>query len=384
MNRINDEFLEIDDLELDIEKRKKLIEQAKAINFEAADQQILKEISELRRQWRRISSMDSAYEQSLEEEFEGSLDVFFAKRREEYKENAKAKEELIAQAKQAANSTDWSKTTTLMSELMEQWKMVKTAGHEEDDRLWEQFNGERQKFFQRKEDNWKKLQDQFANAKKVKEALIEDAKKLVSSDDWNATSKVFQEMMAQWKKVGSAGREHEDKLWKEFNEVRQQFYERREEYNQHMKSVESENASKKKGMIKQAQEILERAEYSKEDTAAMKDLGSQWKEIGFAGKDNENKVWTNFRALMDQYFDNLKENRDQRHQEWRNRMLETRLRKQEMIASQKNQLKRMQENMVGMISERAVNELKEDMEDKKEFISQLEAELDDIDKKLAE
>lgn len=384
MNNMQEDFVEVSDLDQDIKKRKELIEQAKAIDFEGDEREVIRQISDLRRQWKRISYWESAYEESLEAEFEGYLDVFFARRREDYKKNKEAKDELIQEAKQLSKSSDWNETTKKMNSLMDQWKLIKTAGRDEDESLWEEFNGARQAFYQRKEKHWEDTKKRFENAKKVKEELIEQAKGLTDSEEWKETSAQFQEMMDQWKQVGSAGREYEEDLWKEFNDLRQQFYSRREEYHHHLSEIADNNYSKKKGFIQQAQEILDSKRYNREDTQAMKQLGIEWKAVGFSGRNNEDKVWKTFRGIMDQYFAELKENNERRHMDWRQRMLDTRARKQELIISQRNQLKRMQEDMIGMISERAVNELKEDMEYKKEFIAQLESELEELDKKIAE
>ena len=49
--------------------------------------------------WRRIQYWDSAYEETLAEEFDSYIDAFYAKRREFYQSAQKLKEELIEQAR---------------------------------------------------------------------------------------------------------------------------------------------------------------------------------------------------------------------------------------------------------------------------------------------
>ena len=86
---------------------------------------------------------------------------------------------------------------------------------------------------------------------------------------------------------------------------------------------------------------------------------------------------------MDDYFNGLKQLNEQKHQEWRQRMQDARNRKQDLLQKQKWQLKRMQEEMVGLLGQRAIDEMNEDIADKEEFIQQLEAEIADIEKSLA-
>ena len=64
-------------------------------------------------------------------------------------------------------------------------------------------------------------------------------------------------------------------------------------------------------------------------------------------------------------------------------MQDVRARKQELLNNQKRQLKRLQDSMVGLISQREVDEVEDRIEDKKEFIAELEASIADIDAKLA-
>ncbi len=384
MNKRNEEMMEAADLDQDIQRRKELIEEAKKLDLTKGEREIVREISDLRRKWKRLSYWGSAYEESLSEEFDGYLDVFYAKRREEYKVNQESKEALVSHAQKIASSSEWNKVTQKMHELMSQWKEIRTAGREEDERLWDEFNQARQTFFDRKHQHWEGMKDQFENARKIKEELIQKAEEIKKSTDWKNTSEQFKLMMDQWKQAGSAGRQHEEELWTKFNEIRQVFYGQREEHYEEVRGVEEENYNKKEAIVHQAKEIIGKEEFSKEQTNQMKQFGNDWKEIGFAGKVKDDQIWKEFRAVMDQYFDGLKSFSENRQFEWRQRMQDARGRKQELIAKQKNQLKRMQEDMVGLISERAVEELKERMEDKKEFIAELEADVEDIDKKLSE
>ena len=112
------------------------------------------------------------------------------------------------------------------------------------------------------------------------------------------------------------------------------------------------------------------------------ELTKEWKTIGSAGE-AENAIWEEFRNVNDEYFNGLREYNEKKQVEWRNRMQEARARKQELLNNQKRQLKRMQDGLVGLISQREVDEQNERIEDKKDFIAQLEEDLAELDAKLA-
>lgn len=384
MYQENDDLLEVNDFDEDIRRREELIEEAKNIPADADFNEVMRQVNDLRKRWRRISYWDSAYEETLAQEFDSYIDAFYAKRREFYQNAQKLKEELIEQAKKTALSEEWNRATDEMNELMQQWKAAGSAGKETDDELWDQFNAARQQFFDRKHVYWEQLQGKFENARQVKEHLIEQAAALEDSQEWQKTSEKFRRLMDEWKAVGSAGREHEDALWEKFNASRQKFYDRRNVHYDELHQVQGERYEAKKKLVAQAREIADAKAYTRENTKLMKDLGVEWKKIGSCGKEHEDAIWKEFRSIMDAYFDGLKQWNEQRHQQWRQRMQDARARKLELIQNQKRQIQRMKDEMVGLLGQRAIDDMQDRIDEKEEFIAQLEEEVADIDKTLSE
>lgn len=384
MYQENDDMLEVNDFDEDIRRREELIEEAKNIPADADWNEVMHQVNNLRRRWRRIQYWDSAYEETLAEEFDSYIDAFYAKRREFNQSAQKLKEELIEQARKVALSEEWNQATEEMNALMQQWKAAGSAGKETDDALWEQFNAARQQFFDRKHEHWEQLQGKFENARQVKENLIEQAAALEDSQEWQKTSEKFRKLMDEWKAVGSAGREHEDALWEKFNSSRQKFYERRNAHYDELHQVQGERYDAKKKLVAQAKEIADARSYTRENTKVMKDLGVEWKKVGSCGKEHEDQIWKEFRSIMDEYFDGLKQWNEQRHSQWRQRMQDARARKLELIQNQKRQIQRMKEEMVGLLGQRAIDDMQDRIDEKEDFIEQLEAEVADIDHSLNE
>ena len=364
MNNNNDEMYEVSDYDEDIQQREALIAEAEQIDGDAEWDVIARAIAD------------------LVEKFDGVVDKLYSKRREGFQNNQELKKALIEQAKKVSVSNEWNQATDAMADLMRQWKAIGTAG-KEDDALWEAFNAARQTFFDRKHDYWENLQSNFANALQAKQSLIEQAKEIADSTQWQQTSEKFKSLMDQWKAAGSAGREHEDRLWDAFNEQRQKFYDRRSVYYDQLHKEQDQKYLDKKALVEKAAAIAAEKTYTKELTEQMKGLSNEWKAIGSCGKEREDQIWDEFRSVMDDYFNGLKQLNEQKHQEWRQRMQDARNRKQDLLQKQKWQLKRMQEEMVGLLGQRAIDEMNEDIADKEEFIQQLEAEIADIEKSLA-
>lgn len=378
----DDELYEVHDLDEDIQRREALIEEVKSIPEEAEWKDVFSKIADLKRKWKQIPYWESAYEDKLGEEFDHYMDHFYAKRREGLEKVQDIKKDLIAQAKALCDEENLNQATEKVNELMAQWKLAGSAGRDVDDALWDEFNAARQAFFDRKHQYWEDMQERFSNARRIKEELIKKAEELKDSTDWQKTSEKFRDLMKEWKDAGSAGRDFEDQLWNQFNSIRQKFYDQRGAHYEELHEVQNQHYEAKKALSEQAQEIVNKEEYTREHTETMKKLGVEWKNIGSCGKDKEDEIWKEFRSSMDRYFDGLKKFNEQKHAQWRQRMMDARSRKQELLQKQKRQIQRMQEDIIGLIGERAIQETEEQIEEKKEFIKQLEEELADIEKTL--
>ena len=381
----NDVYEEdVRDFDVDTEQRKALIEEAKQIEDTGDWSALNRELSDLQRRWRRIYYWESAYEDTLEEEFDALIDKFYAKRRELYASVEETKKDLIKQAKALTNSTDWNRATEAMKDLMTQWKAAGSAGKEKDDVLWEEFNAARNTFFDRKHTHWEDMQTKFEQARKVKEELIEEAKKLEDSTAWQASGNAFKELFARWKEAGSAGREYEDDLWNAFHASRQKFYAARDAYYDELHEKQDALYQQKEELLAKAKEIAENTLFTREDTAAMKQLSVDWKAVGFTGKERDDEIWKAFRDVMDTYFAGLKQFNESKHAQWRQRMEDRRMRKTELIQEQKRQIQRIERDMVALLGERAIEDAKERIADKEDFIKTLEAEIEELDKALAQ
>lgn len=377
-----DEQYEVSDIGEDIQRREQLLAELKSIEVSEDWNVTNREYSDLKRKWKRIYYWESAAEDQLNDEFDAILDAFYGKRREGFKSNQAMKADLVTQAQALVTMANLQDATRLCNELMAQWKSVGSAGKEDDDRLWEAFNEARQVLFDRKQKHWEELQDKFTKARSVKQSLIEQASTIVQAEDIMKTNQQFTTLMNEWKAIGSAGKEYEDSLWNEFNAIRQAFYERREAYYSAMQGELDQKYNAKCALLEQAKTMVNQKTFTKENTEQMKKLNLDWKAIGNCGNNREDQIWREFRATMDSYFEGLRQFNEQKHAQWRQKMIDARSRKQEMIQNQKRQIKYMHDEIVGLLGQRAIDEMEEDIKEAEAFIQELEAEIADIDKTL--
>jgi len=134
---------------------------------------------------------------------------------------------LVERAEALAESSKWRLAGEAMDELMEEWKRAGTAGREQDEALWHRFSEARRTFFNRRNAHYAELKQSRAEAREAKEALIVRAGELAPSTDFDDTFAAMQDLLEEWKRAGSAGRDIDDQLWERFYAVRDPFFERR-------------------------------------------------------------------------------------------------------------------------------------------------------------
>lgn len=379
----NDEMFETEVEIDDVAAKKALIEEAKALDPEADWKDVAPQINALKKAWKRLPSNESMQDENLRDEFEAVLDVHFKKQRENFKVAKATKEALIKEAKALADTKEFGKANTRMNDMMGEWKASGSAGSKDvDDQLWEEFNKARKTFFDRRAKDWENRKAGFEAAKVAKEALVEKAKELAEGNNFRAAGNDFKKLMEDWKAAGSAGKAHEDELWTQFNAARQTFFDRRNAFYAEMNEKYEAVYNVKKGLVDKAAEVAANKEYTKENTAELKNLQKEWKAAGFCGKEKEDALWADFRAAMDDYFAGLKAFNDAKHADWVARMKDAYARKQELINNQERQIKRLEAERVGAMGDRELQDIEMRIADKQEFIDQLKSELADLEKRI--
>ena len=286
--------------------KEELLEQAKLLaeNPDSADAVVQARV--LRKKWGRVKEEEeSLYDKELQEAFNAYLDVISEKESEAFGTIEDRKRAIIDKAKEVLNQTNFKKAGEAMNDLMEQWKVSGRINKEKDDELWNEFKEVRNTFFDNRNEYYQKLQESYEHNKEVKKELIEKAKEANTLDNFKEIANRMDALMEEWKKTGRAGKEDDD-LWKQFSAERKTFFNNRNAYYSSLKETFAKKTAAKQEIIEKAKKNLAISNFTDEEFEEMKDLRRQWKEIGNAGRENENTLWEAFNKVMTTYFDNAK------------------------------------------------------------------------------
>jgi hypothetical protein len=215
------------------EHREKLREQAKAareaLTQEAeslAESTAWKATSErfaaMVEEWKGLSRSDRSLEQELWKRLSAARATFDKRRRAHFaeldsqrKEAVGKKREIISQAEQLAQSTDWGPTTRALKKLMDDWKRAPRSSRSDEDKLWRKFKAAQDSFYAAMKAADAAKDAGLAPNVEVKEALVVKAEALLPlSRDVELTTikRQLRAVQEQWDKAGDLPRSDRTRL----------------------------------------------------------------------------------------------------------------------------------------------------------------------------
>ncbi len=189
------------------------------------------------------------------------------------------KTRIADEAEKIAAGSDWKAGADKLRALLDEWKALPRLSKSADDELWHRFSTARTAYTRRRKTHFGEQSTLREHAKTIKEKLIVEAEALSTSTDWGQTAGKYRDLMAEWKKAGSAPRNVEDKLWKRFRAAQDAFFTARDEANALLDAEYEVNAEKKLEILAEAEKLLP----IKDVDAARKawlDIADRWEAAG--------------------------------------------------------------------------------------------------------
>ncbi|EPD32812.1 hypothetical protein HMPREF9306_01119 [Propionimicrobium lymphophilum ACS-093-V-SCH5] len=143
---------------------------------------------------------------------------------------------------------------------------------------------------------------QNEETKELKEKMIADAEKIADSGDWRRGMSKFQSLVDKWKKLPRIDRKTDDELWARFSASRSKYTKGRKAYQSQQNERRDRARVIKLGIIEEAKKIADSTDWGP-TAGEFRDLMSRWKAAGSARREDEEKLWSEFRGLQDKFFD---------------------------------------------------------------------------------
>ncbi|WP_327174707.1 DUF349 domain-containing protein [Streptomyces sp. NBC_01335] len=204
-------------------------------------------------------------------------------------EAKQAKEKLVAEAEELAQSEQWRSAGERLRALVDTWKGLPRLDRKSDDELWHRFSHARSAFSKRRKAHFASLDAQREEARKVKEKLAAEAESLSGSTEWGDTAARYRDLMTEWKAAGRAQREAEDELWGRFRGAQDVFFAARSATFAERDAEQGENLKLKEELATEAEKLVPVTDL-KAARAAFRSINERWEAIGHVPRDARPKV----------------------------------------------------------------------------------------------
>ncbi len=303
------------DFKKNLELKQQLCEEAEALDDESDIVTAFRQLQELHNKWREIGPVAKELREELWARFKAAssainkkYQAFFEERKSKEKENADAKTALCEKIEQITTDdlktyAQWDEVTKQIIALQEDWKKLGYASRKANAALFARFRKSCDEFFGKKAEFYKSMKEELSNNLAKKVSLCERAESLMDSTDWKEATDQFVEMQKEWKTIGPVVKKHSDAVWKRFIAACDHFFEQKKKQNVNVHAVEHENLKAKKEVIATLKSTIEEAA---EDAAqTVRELMDRWQEIGHVPFKEKDKIYAQYRELIDKAFETL-------------------------------------------------------------------------------
>lgn len=276
--------------------------------------QAYKEIHET---WKKIGAIPREHRETLQKEYSRLLEIFFYNikiykelKDHDYRRNKQLKEDLIFKLKQLrVAALEQRDLESQLHALQDEWEEIGPVQNED----WELM---KTAYWEAVRSIYDKINEHYEAQRQVLKANIDAKKKLVAdlaarmedSANWNnfkhwETQTAFVlDLQAQWKTIGSGSRKDNEAVYQSFRALCDAFFAAKKNFSKEIDAASQEIVTKKKALIEKAQAFGSSTDW-KNTADQLKKLQRQWQEIGSAGQRYENKLWKEFRAACNAFFD---------------------------------------------------------------------------------
>ncbi len=312
--KLNSEAREYD-FKKNLEKKTRLCEAAEKLDEVADVISAFHQLQKLHQEYRETGPVAKDLREEVWARFKAASTVinkkhqqYFEQRKEKEEENLARKTALCEKieaivAEENKGNGDWEKHTKAIMELQAEWKTIGFAPQKMNVKIFERFRKACDEFFGKKTAYFRARKEEYKVNAEKKRALIEKAKALQDSTEWKSTSDKFVNLQKEWKTIGTVPRKLGDQLWNEFIGICNKFFEAANAAGAGTRSSEHQNLTKKRDIIAQLKTLAEQTGEDLQDK--VQQLVAEFQAVGHVPYKEKDKVYDEFRAVVDPLYKTL-------------------------------------------------------------------------------
>jgi hypothetical protein len=274
----------------------------------------VRELNELHHEFKHIGPVPIEDKENVWQRFKAASDAVYARRDAFMKElneqlhanleqkNVLGEEVLTFASFQSDRIKEWNQKTKEILELQKKWEalggMPRNKAKDLNKKFWTAFKG----FFANKNAFFKKLDSEREQNLEKKNQLLQRAIELKESTEWEKTTNELKALQAQWKEVGPVPEKMREKIYQQFKEACDAFFESRRAQQGKRDSDQENNLKAKQAVC----DLLEK--HAAEKTATpelLKELEEQFGSIGFVPKKDMGSIRSRFHEAVEKFVQSI-------------------------------------------------------------------------------
>ena len=279
---------------------------------------------EIHETWKKIGDIPRDKRDEIQRDYSRMLEIFFHNMKiyqelkdHDFHRNTQLKLALINQLEILKNSTNVKDMESALRTIQNEWEEIGPVQNDEWEKLktnyWDavravyekinQFYNERRNI---QLNNLEKKKDLLTQVNQLNEKLAEN----LTAKNWETATENLLKIQANWKTIGQAPKKENEEIWKTFRAACDVFFQAKKGFYKDIEAHQTEIADKKRKLIEEAKKIQNSTDWRSTSEKLIR-FQKEWKNSGHAGQRFENKLWSEFRATCDVFFNaretNLKE-----------------------------------------------------------------------------
>ena len=304
------------DFKHNLEQKLKIIARVEELVEETDVNKAFRELQDLHKFWKEdIGPVSRDHREEIWNKFSDltkkmhdNRELLFDKLRETEVENLASKKDIIAQIEVLAQEkiaihTQWQGQIEKVEALRSAFFAAGKVPSDVNEETWAAFKTAVRNFNTFKNSFYKDIKKEQQENLNKKMGLVEKAKALQESEDFATTTPIMKQIQEEWKLVGHVPRKYSDKIWKDFKEACNHYFDKLKAQKSEVNEEEVNAFDKKKTYLETIREFQLNGDH-KSDLEAIKFHIETWKNFGrvpFTRRHIEGK----FNKILDALFEKL-------------------------------------------------------------------------------
>ncbi len=274
----------------------------------------IRELNELHHEFKHLGPVPKDDKEAVWQRFKTASDAVYA-RRDSYLQNLQQELQVNLGSKANLSETvqefvnfqsdrikEWNQKTKEILDIQKQWEVIgglpRAKAKEVNKKFWSAFKT----FFNNKNAFFKRLDEEREQNLQLKNDLVKRAVELRESNEWDRTSNELKNLQLKWKEIGPVPEKYREKVFKEFKDACDFFFEQKRTQHGKMEDEQAENLRLKEDICTDLESHAAARTASHE---ILKDLQDKFNSIGFVPRKDINTIRSRYHEAVERFINSI-------------------------------------------------------------------------------